>query len=160
MVFDPRTAKEDAVEPSQRMWPLSSSIGDANKAIAGAAVKIEQTYTMPDRHHNPMEPHATLAVWDDNGTLTLYDSTQMVVGTRKLVSLVLGVAEEKINVVCEFLGGGFGGKSWSWPHTLLGRARREGGEPAGALAAQPRADVFDGRPPGGDRSDDCARRRS
>ena len=119
IVFDPRTAKEDAVEPPQRMWPLSSSIGDANKAIAGAAVKIEQTYTMPDRHHNPMEPHASLAVWDDNGTLTLYDSTQMVVGTRKLVSLVLGLTDEKINVVCEFLGGGFGGKSWSWPHTLL-----------------------------------------
>src|SRR6266478_4002772 len=119
VVFDLRTAKKDAIEPPQRMWPLSSSIGDANKAFAGAAVEIEQTYTMPDRHHNPMEPHATLAVWDDNGTLTLYDSTQMVVGTRKLVSLVLGVAEEKINVVCEFLGGGFGGKSWSWPHTLL-----------------------------------------
>ena len=32
---------------------------------------------------------------------------------------MLGVPEEKINVVCEFLGGGFGGKSWSWPHTLL-----------------------------------------
>ena len=74
---------------------------------------------MPDRHHNPMEPHVTLAVWDDDGTLTLYNSTQMVVGTKKLVSLVLGVPEEKINVVCEFLGGGFGGKSWSWPHTLL-----------------------------------------
>jgi CO/xanthine dehydrogenase Mo-binding subunit len=50
---------------------------------------------MPDRHHNAMEPHATLAVWDDDGTLTLYDSTQMVVGTRKLVSLVLGLPEEK-----------------------------------------------------------------
>src|SRR5258708_13713173 len=74
---------------------------------------------MPDRHHNPMEPHATLAVWDGPGTLTLYDSTQMGVGTRKLTSLVLGVPEEKIIVVCEFLGGGFGGKSWSWPHTLL-----------------------------------------
>jgi xanthine dehydrogenase YagR molybdenum-binding subunit len=121
-VFDLRTAKEDAIEPSQRMWPLSSSVGDADKAIAAAAVKIEHTYTMPDRHHNPMEPHVTLAVWDDTGTLTLYDSTQMVVGTRKLVSLVLGVPEEKINVVCEFLGGGFGGKSWSWPHTLLAAA--------------------------------------
>ena len=99
--------------------PLSSSIGDANKAIADAAVKIEQTYTMPDRHHNPMEPHVTLAAWDEDGNLTLYDSTQMVVGTRKLVSLVLGIPEEKINVVCEYLGGGFGGKSWSWPHTLL-----------------------------------------
>ena len=119
VVFDLRTAMEDAVEPPQRMWPLSSSVGDAAKAIAGAAVKIEQTYTMPDRHHNPMEPHVTLAVWDGDGSLTLYDSTQMVVGTKKLASLVLGIPEEKINVVCEFLGGGFGGKSWSWPHTLL-----------------------------------------
>jgi xanthine dehydrogenase YagR molybdenum-binding subunit len=118
-VFDLRTAKEDAVEPAQRMWPLASLVGDPDKAIRDAAVKIERTYTMPDRHHNPMEPHATLAVWHDAGTLTLYDSTQMVVGTRKLTSLVLGVPEEKINVVCEFLGGGFGGKSWSWPHTLL-----------------------------------------
>jgi xanthine dehydrogenase YagR molybdenum-binding subunit len=119
VVFDLRTAREDAVEPPQRMWPLSSSVGDAAKAIAGAAVKIEQTYTMSDRHHNQMEPHVTLAVWDGDGLLTLYDSTQMVVGTKKLVSLVLSIPEEKINVVCEFLGGGFGGKSWSWPHTLL-----------------------------------------
>ena len=119
VVFDLRTAMEDAVEPPQRMWPLSSSVGDADRAIAGASVKIEQTYTMSDRHHNPMEPHVTLAVWDGDGSLTLYDSTQMVVGTKKLVSLVLGIPEEKINVVCEFLGGGFGGKSWSWPHTLL-----------------------------------------
>ncbi|HEY2534704.1 MAG TPA: xanthine dehydrogenase family protein molybdopterin-binding subunit [Xanthobacteraceae bacterium] len=118
-VFDLRTAQEDAVEPLQRMWPLSSSVGDANKAIADAAIQIEQTYTMPDRHHNAMEPHATLAVWDHDGTLTLYDSTQMVVGTRKLASVVLGIPEERIIVVCEFLGGGFGGKSWSWPHTLL-----------------------------------------
>ncbi len=118
VVFKPQMARE-AVEPAQRMWPLRSSVGDAEKATADAAVKIERTYTMPDRHHNQMEPHATLALWDDDGTLTLYDSTQMVVGTRRLASLVLGVPEEKINVVCEFLGGGFGGKSWSWPHTLL-----------------------------------------
>jgi xanthine dehydrogenase YagR molybdenum-binding subunit len=118
LVFMPQMANE-AVVPSQRMWPLASSIGDADKAIADAAVKLERVYTMPDRHHNPMEPHVTLAAWDEDGTLTLYDSTQMVVGTRKLASLVLSVPEEKINVVCEFLGGGYGGKSWSWPHTLL-----------------------------------------
>jgi xanthine dehydrogenase YagR molybdenum-binding subunit len=118
VVFEPQTATE-AIEPPQRMWPLSSAVGNADKAIASAAVKIERTYTMPDRHHNAMEPHATLAVWNSDGTLTLYDSTQMVFGTKKLASRVLGIAEEKINVVCEFLGGGFGGKSWSWPHTLL-----------------------------------------
>jgi xanthine dehydrogenase YagR molybdenum-binding subunit len=117
-VFRASMARE-AIEPPQRMWPLASSLGDADKAIAAAAVKVERVYSMPDRHHNPMEPHATLAVWDDSGVLTLYDSTQMVVGTKKLVALVLGIPEEKIIVVCEFLGGGFGGKSWSWPHTLL-----------------------------------------
>jgi xanthine dehydrogenase YagR molybdenum-binding subunit len=118
VVFSPPMAR-DAVDPPQRMWPLASSIGDAETAIANAAVRIDGAYTMPDRHHNPTEPHATLAVWGEDGTLTLYDSTQMVIGTKKLVSLVLGLPEEKINVVCEFLGGGFGGKSWSWPHTLL-----------------------------------------
>jgi len=118
VVFSPPMAR-DAVDPPQRMWPLASSIGDAETAIANAAVRIDGAYTMPDRHHNPMEPHATLAVWGEDGTLTLYDSTQMVVGTKKLVSLVLGLPEHKITVVCEFLGGGFGGKSWSWPHTLL-----------------------------------------
>jgi len=118
VVFSPPMAR-DAVDPPQRMWPLSSSIGDADTAIADAAIRIEGAYTMPDRHHNPMEPHATLAVWGEDGTLTLYDSTQMVVGTKKLVALVLGLPEHKITVICEFLGGGFGGKSWSWPHTLL-----------------------------------------
>jgi xanthine dehydrogenase YagR molybdenum-binding subunit len=118
IVFSPPMAP-DAVDPPQRMWPLSSSIGDAETAIANAPIRIDGAYTMPDRHHNPMEPHATLAVWGEDGALTLYDSTQMVVGTKKLVALVLGLPEEKITVICEFLGGGFGGKSWSWPHTLL-----------------------------------------
>jgi xanthine dehydrogenase YagR molybdenum-binding subunit len=118
VVFRPEMASE-AIEPPQRMWPLSSSVGDPEGAIADAAVKIERTYTLPDRHHNQMEPHATLAVWGDGDTLTLCDSTQMVNATKKLVAVVLDIPEEKINVVCEFLGGGFGGKSWSWPHTLL-----------------------------------------
>ena len=117
-VFDTETAKE-ATEPQQKIWPVASSVGDADTAISEAAVRIEQTYTLPDRHHNAMEPHATLAVWDADGALTLYESTQMVGGTKKLVAIVLGIPEEKVTVICEFLGGGFGGKSWSWPHTLL-----------------------------------------
>ena len=62
-----------------------SSVGDAEKGLAAAAVKIEQTYTTADRHHNQMEPHATTAVWDADGTLTLYDTTQHIFGTKELV---------------------------------------------------------------------------
>ncbi len=130
VVFDQRTAKKDAVEPPRRMWPLSSSIGDADAAIADAAIKIEQTYTMPDRHHNPMEPHATLAVWEEDGTLTLYDS-------RRVRRQVLVLAAH-----------------------LVGRARRQSGQSAGPPTAYPRADVLDGGPPGGDRPNDRSRSRA
>ena len=118
VVFGPQTAK-DAVDPPQFLWPVASSVGDADAAIAAAAVTIERTYTTSDRHHNQMEPPATLAVWDADGTLTLYETTQHIFGTKELVSIVLGIPAEKINVVSQFLGGGFGGKAYVWPHTLL-----------------------------------------
>jgi xanthine dehydrogenase YagR molybdenum-binding subunit len=119
VVFDLRTAKKDAVDPPQFLWPVESSVGDAQRRIAGAAVRIEQTYTTSDRHHNQMEPHATAAVWDADGVLTLYETTQHIFGAKELVAMVLGIPPEKINVVSQFLGGGFGGKAYVWPHTLL-----------------------------------------
>src|SRR5258708_3335493 len=118
VVFGQQTVNE-AVDPPQFLWPVNSSVGDARKGIAAGAVKIEQTYTTPDRHHNQMEPHATTAVWDADGTLTLYETTQHIYGAKALVAIVLGLPPEKINVVSHFLGGGFGGKAYVWPHTLL-----------------------------------------
>ena len=117
-VFDRQTAK-DAVQPPQFLWPVSSSVGNADKAISTSPVQLEQTYATADRHHNQMEPHATTAVWGTDGTLTLYETTQHIFGTRELVSMVLGIPREKINVICQFLGGGFGGKAYVWPHTLI-----------------------------------------
>jgi xanthine dehydrogenase YagR molybdenum-binding subunit len=66
-----------------------------------------------------MEPHATLATWDASGVLTIFDSTQHIFGMRELVSIVLGVPQEKITVVSRFVGGGFGGKAYVWPHALM-----------------------------------------
>ena len=65
-----------------------------------------------------MEPHATTAVWDANGVLTLYETTQHIFGTKELVSMVLGIPQEK-SLMYQFLGGGFGCKGYVWPHTLL-----------------------------------------
>jgi xanthine dehydrogenase YagR molybdenum-binding subunit len=45
--------------------------------------------------------------------------TQHIFGTRELMSIVLGIPQEKINVVSQFVGGGFGGKAYVWPHTIL-----------------------------------------
>jgi len=118
VVFSRQIANR-AVDPPQFLWPVASSVGDADKGLQAGTVRIEQTYTTSDRHHNQMEPHATAAVWDADGALTLYETTQHIFGARELVSIVLGVPIEKINVVSHFVGGGFGGKAYVWPHTLL-----------------------------------------
>src|SRR5262249_5780336 len=59
--FNSETAKA-AIAPPQFIWPVASSVGDADKGFADAAVRIEQTYRTADRHHNQMEPHATTAM--------------------------------------------------------------------------------------------------
>ena len=118
VVFNAETAKR-AIDPPQFLWPVSSSVGDPAKGLADGAIRIEGVYTTPDRHHNPMEPHATMATWDAGGALTIFDSTQHIFGMRELVSIVLGLPQEKITVVSRFVGGGFGGKAYVWPHTLM-----------------------------------------
>lgn len=118
VVFGPETTKA-AIDPPQFLWPVTSSVGDADKGITAATVRIAQTYATPDRHHNQMEPHATTAMWDRDGSLTLYETTQHIYGAKELISMVLGIPVDKINVISEFLGGGFGGKAYVWPHTLL-----------------------------------------
>jgi xanthine dehydrogenase YagR molybdenum-binding subunit len=118
VVFNRQTARQ-AIDPPQFLWPVSSSVGDPAKGIAEGEITIERTYTNADRHHNQMEPHATLSNWDASGRLTIFDTTQHIFGARELVSMVLGLPQDRITIVCRFLGGGFGGKAYVWPHTLL-----------------------------------------
>src|SRR5260370_36359494 len=109
----------EAGDPPHCRWPVAPSVGDADRAIASPAVRIERTYPTSDRHRAQMEPHAERAVWDAGGTLTLYETTQHIFGAKELLAIVLGLPLEKINVVSHFLGGGFGGKAYVWPHTVL-----------------------------------------
>jgi xanthine dehydrogenase YagR molybdenum-binding subunit len=64
--------------------------GDVDGALSSAAVKLDETYTTPMEHNNPMEPHTTIAVWE-GGDLTLYDSTQGVHTVRRAVARIFGL---------------------------------------------------------------------
>jgi xanthine dehydrogenase YagR molybdenum-binding subunit len=92
--------------------------GDALAALAAAPVRVDYVYTTPAEHHNPMEPHATIARWDGD-TLTVYDATQGVFGTRTRLANMFGMPAENVRVIAKFIGGGFGGKGSAWPHTIL-----------------------------------------
>ena len=95
-----------------------SKRGDPDGAFASAAAKIDVTYVTPVEHHNPMEPHATIAAWDGDA-LTVWHSTQGVSTAQSTLATQFGIAPEKVRVLSPFLGGGFGCKGNTWPPATL-----------------------------------------
>ena len=93
---------------------------DSSRGAPGAPydARVQATYTTPMEHHNPMEPHATLAHWEGD-RLTIYDSTQYITGAQTTLSKVLGISKDRVRVICPFVGGGFGCKGSLWSHVAL-----------------------------------------
>ena len=124
--------RDQAYEP-QRIFgglvPGRMERGDVDAGLAEAAVRLEATYRLAANHHNPIEPSATTAVWDDD-QLTLYDATQGITATRLTVAALLGLPPTKVRVITRFVGGAFGSKAMVWPHvTLAALAARQVGRP-------------------------------
>ena len=94
------TKKNDAAPSKNR--------GNAARAFEQAAVKIKAEYRMPVEHHNPMEPFAATAVWEDDDRLTVFDKTQGPQNARNYVADVLGMPRDNVRVLSPFVGGAFG----------------------------------------------------
>src|SRR6266699_3598781 len=92
---------------------LDNQRGDPDAAFANAPVTLDHTYVTPFETHNPLEPHATTAVWEGQ-TLTLYESSQGVVNLRSVVAQMFGLPVENVRVITKFVGSGFGSKLWPW----------------------------------------------
>ena len=108
------------LEPEEA-FKTESERGDVDGAFASAPVKVDQTYVTPMETHNPIELHASVSVWDGQG-FTLYETTQSIMNHRAAMAQMLGVPKENVRIVTEYLGSGFGGKLWPWPHALLAAA--------------------------------------
>jgi xanthine dehydrogenase YagR molybdenum-binding subunit len=117
-------------QPSQFFGAeLQVQRGDAIIALESAQVKIEATYTTPIEHHNPIEPSASIAVWNGD-CLTIYDATQWVHGTANVISYALGIPRENVRIISHYVGGGFGCKGFTWWHPVLAAiAARKVGRP-------------------------------
>ncbi|MEU8149889.1 xanthine dehydrogenase family protein molybdopterin-binding subunit [Nonomuraea sp. NPDC048901] len=142
----PGLYRPDKVNP---FYPADTEKGDLAAGLAAAAVTVDVTYTTPAVHNNPMEPHATLAVWSGDGDLTVYDSTQGVSTARVMIAKTLGLPAERVRVVCRHIGGGFGSKGTIRPGTMLAvLAARAVGRPVKvALTRQQLFDVTGYRTP-------------
>lgn len=105
--------------PAQSMGRAPDwSTGDVEAGLRAADVRVDNTYTTPIENHNPMEPHATIAVWQGD-QLTVHDATQYVTGDRDALAKTLGVPPEKVRTISYYIGGGFGCKGSMWSHVPL-----------------------------------------
>lgn len=130
-VDHPSLYKPESVNPS---YPPDTEDGDVEAALATAEVTVDQTYTTPIEHNNPMEPHACVVQWtvaDGQPDVTLYDSTQGVHVVRKTLAPIFGLEPEQLRVIAPHVGGGFGSKGAPHAHDVLAlmAAQRSGGRP-------------------------------
>lgn len=125
--FDASRGRPPSEATAKAGRPGETERGDADRALASAAVKVDATYSHAREHHNPMEMHATIAVWHGE-RLTLYDKTQWIDNDRSEIAHVFGIPEDQIRVISPFLGGAFGSALRTWPHvTIAALAARETG---------------------------------
>jgi xanthine dehydrogenase YagR molybdenum-binding subunit len=109
---------ENVNEEKATIKILAQGVQSIDEAFKASPVVIDATYIEPIYHHNPMEPQATTAVWQDD-RLTIYDATQGVIAHRLNVAAVLGIDEDMVRVLCPFVGGGFGCKGSMWMFSPL-----------------------------------------
>ena len=98
--------------------PTDYARGDAEAGLSNAAVRLDLAYELARNHHNPMEPHATIARWDGD-KLTVWDKTQWVMGTHDELAAVFDLPADAVRVISPFVGGGFGSGLRCWPHTIV-----------------------------------------
>ena len=101
--------------------------GDHDRGVAEAEAVVEAEYSTQTVSHNPLETHQCVCDWRGDG-LDVYISTQYIWGIRAEVAEALGLPQDKVRVVCEFMGGGFGAKNSLRNYVLLAAelAKRSG----------------------------------
>jgi xanthine dehydrogenase YagR molybdenum-binding subunit len=92
--------------------------GDADKGFAEAEVVVEAEYRTQTVLHNAMETHQSVCRWEGD-TLEVYISTQWIWGVRDSISGQLGLPPDRVRVVCNFMGGGFGAKNGPGDYTYI-----------------------------------------
>jgi len=89
--------------------PAVTGKGDLEAELAASAHVLDAEYTTPEEHHNPMEPHAAMARWD-NGRLEVFDSNQGSSWVAGDLTQLFSLDPASVRVRSEHVGGGFGSK--------------------------------------------------
>jgi CO/xanthine dehydrogenase Mo-binding subunit len=127
-IREPLIDPDEAVRRGQLVSePSRYERGDVDKALVEADVVVEAEYRTQTVLHSSFETHQSVCEWRGE-RLDIYISTQFIWGVRDEVASKLELPPDKVRVVCEFMGGGFGSKNGAGDHTYIAAelARRTG----------------------------------
>ena len=96
----------------------SEDVGQPEKMLAQADVKIDAIYTTPSQSNMPMEPHSSLATWTGE-QLTLYTANQMLGSSKIQLAHALNLSADQIRLLSPYVGGGFGSKLGISPESVM-----------------------------------------
>jgi xanthine dehydrogenase YagR molybdenum-binding subunit len=121
------TNMEDALKPgapaiqeggNRAAEPSLYSRGDMAKGFAEADVILEETYRTSCEIHTPMEVHGSVAQWDGD-RLTVWDTSQGPFAVQSSLAGLLNMPLNKVRVISQFMGGGFGSKLGLGKYTVI-----------------------------------------
>ncbi|WP_433362291.1 xanthine dehydrogenase family protein molybdopterin-binding subunit [Actinoplanes sp. CA-142083] len=112
-------------------------VGDADSAVAGAEVQIDETYEHPSQNPAPMELLASVIEWHGD-EVVIHEGTQNAGALRNGLAQQLGIPPEKVTVLSPYAGGGFGQKNSLQTHIgPLAIAARQLGRPVKLVLTRP-----------------------
>ena len=139
-VLDPEEAlKPDAVKiwpegnlsPTARneFQPIGQKRGNVDEGFKGSDKVFEERFSTSFVHNAQMEPRSAVAHWEGD-KLTVYTPTGGVANCRTDMARDLGIAPEKVRVVCQYMGGNFGNKNQNQDADLIAAVlAKEAGAP-------------------------------
>lgn len=116
--FDENMQRAYKPEVINADYPTDTSWGNLENGLKQSIETISETYETPIEHHHPMEPHATIAVFNGE-ELTLYDTAQIVASVRDAIANTFTIPKENIHILAPYIGGGFGSKLQPREHVIL-----------------------------------------
>ncbi len=136
---------ETGDKPSNVASHLQFKKGDIEKGFDEADIVIEREFVTGTVHQGYIEPHNATALYNPDGHLTVWCSTQGAFTVREQLAEILQYPISKIKVVPLEIGGGFGGKINVYVKPVAALLAKKTGKPVKVLMN--RADVFEGTGP-------------
>ncbi|MBI2922304.1 MAG: xanthine dehydrogenase family protein molybdopterin-binding subunit [Planctomycetes bacterium] len=118
------------------------------KALKGSHAAVDLTFRTPVVTHSSLESHGSVASWDKDGNLTVWDSTQAVFGVRDGLARALTIKANQVRVITEHMGGGFGSKLGMGQHSVIAaRLAKAAGAPVKLLMTRAEEHLCTGNRP-------------